>query len=398
MKKYTTLAIAPILALMAVGCSSPIAMQSTEYDDMYYSSSDKTEFVEPEAPAYQRYERYEEGSEALETERALAEGEVLNPEYSDNRSITNNYYSDEYYDGRPYDPRDSWYRPNYSFVDPYWGMAYLPRRNSFAYYDPFYDPFFYDPFYDPFWSRPLYGNGLNISISYGLGWGGGFYNRPFYSRGWWPNSYGYGYYNGFYNGMYASNPYFYNPYFGNGFYDRPTVVSRPVRAQYGPRDARGGVVTEGVAGRPVRGESIDGGSIGSQSVGRPARRGESTSVRSSDTQESRRVLPSRTRRGEIISPRGSQNQTGRERIIIQPREQRVAPSREIRRESTSPRRIEYRPQQRETRSRIIESRPIRTYEQNNSFPSRSYEPRSSSGSSSSSSSGNSGGGRPPRGQ
>ncbi|GAB3536799.1 hypothetical protein GCM10027443_28020 [Pontibacter brevis] len=396
MKKYKLLTIAPMLALMAVGCSSPIAMQSTEYDDMYYSSSDKTEYVEPEVTANQRYT---ENS----TEQALAEGEVLNPEYSGSSSArTDNYYSDdEYYDGRSYDARNNWYRPSYSFVDPYWGAAYAPRMSSIAFYDPFYDPFFDDPFYyssfrrSPYWG---WNRGLNISLNYGMGWGmpmawgGGFYNSPMMGMGgWWPNSYGYGYYNGFRNGF---NNGFYggNPYYGT-FYDRPIVIGNPVRIQNSPRISRSAVVTDNPAlRRPARGgvnegESIGRQTVGSESVGRPARRGETE------------ASPTRTE-GNIIRSEGEKRAlpTRPSRRTRQPavnqQEQRTTPTRTERRSRTQ----EYRqPQQQQERTRTYESRPTRTYE---SRPAPTYErssPMQSSPMPRSSGSSGGGGGRPPRG-
>jgi len=400
MKKYTLLTLAPALALMAVGCSSPIAMQSTEYDDMYYSSSDKTEYVQEPQPATaseeQQYQQYDEPAE-----QALAEGEVLNPEYSGSSATADSYNSDEYYDGRSYNPRDNWYQPSYSFVDPYWGAAYTPRMSSYAYYDPFYDPFYNDPFYYSSFNRsPYWNRGLSVSISYGMGWGGGFYNNPYYSN-WWPGSYGYNYYNGYrqgyyggmYNSYYASNPYGYG-----GYYDRPLVVSNP-RLQNRPRNTRSAVVTERPAstGRPARGNAYQSESTGRQSVGRPARRGEAIGS-PTNTQESKATLPSRPNNTEYARP--SRTVRGRESTgVSSQQEQRVVTPNRTERRSTRTR--EYRqPQQQQQRIRTYESSPSRTYE---SRPSRSYEssspspasrPSSSGGSSSGSSSG---GGRPPRG-
>ncbi|RDV13825.1 hypothetical protein DXT99_17495 [Pontibacter diazotrophicus] len=398
MKKYKLLTIAPMLTLLAAGCSTPIAMQSTEYDDMYYSSSDKTQYVEPEATTSQRYDE-------LTVDEAFAEGEVLNPEYSGSTARTDDYAGDEYYDGREYDARNNWYQPSYSFVDPYWGAAYAPRMSSIAFYDPFYDPFFGDPFYynsfrrSPYWGGG-FNRGLNVSIGYGMGmgmpmaWGGGFYNQPMMGMGmgmggWWPNSYGYGHYNGFRNGFnngfYGGHPY------GGVFYDRPVVIGNPVRMQNSPRNSRSAVVTDNPAlRRPARGgvnqgESVGRQTVGSESVGRPARRGETVTsptrtegnVRSAEGEK--RALPnrpSRTRRTPAINNQQEQR--------------RATPTRTRTQES--------RPQQRQQqRVRPTESRPTRTYE---SRPTRTYESpvRSSPTPRSSGSSGSSGGGgRPPRG-
>ncbi len=402
MKKYTLLSIVPLLGLLAVSCSSPNAMQSTEYDDMYYSSSDKTEYVQEQQVQQQtpRDNRPEE---------ALAEGEVLNPEYSSRNAATyadDDY--DEYYDGRAYNPRDNWYQPNYSFVDPYWGAAYAPRMTSYAYYDPFYDPFFNDPFYYSSFNRnPYWNRGLSVNISYGMGWGGGnFHNRPYYSN-WWPGSYGYnmyngyrqGYYHGFHNGFYAGNPY-------SAYYDRPVIVRNPVQVQNRPRDSRSAVVTNrpASAGRPERENVREGeGSVGRQTVGRPSRSGE-TVTSPTNTQESRATLPARPRRTE----NSNESRTTREPANTNRQEQReVTPRRTERRSAPAP---EYRqPQQQERRqpqrerTRTIESRPTRTEESRpartyESSPSRSYESSSPAPSRQSSGSSSGGGGRPVRGQ
>ncbi|GAA4423030.1 hypothetical protein GCM10023188_01360 [Pontibacter saemangeumensis] len=401
MKKYTLLTIAPVLALMAVGCSSPIAMQSTEYDDMYYSASDKTEYVqepgEATASAEQQYREYDEPA----AEEALSEGEVLNPEYAGSEAAVNNYYSEEYYDGRSYNPRDNWYQPSYSFVDPYWGAAYSPRMASYAYYDPFYDPFYNDPFYySSFRRNPYWNNGLSVSISYGMGWGGhGFYNRPY--SNWFPGSYGYDYYNGyrhgFHNGYYASNPYY------GGFYDRPVVITNPVRLQNRPRDTRSAVVTErsSTAGRPARGNVYEGeNSEGRQSVSRPVRRGEAASS-PTNSQESKATLESRpTRPSRTIESR--QRRTTQEQPALERQQQQQRVLTPGRTERRSTRTQEYRqPEQQQQRTRTIESRPIRTQESQpvrtyESRPSRSFESSPSPSSSPAQSSGSSGGGGRPR--
>ncbi|WP_161889768.1 hypothetical protein [Pontibacter russatus] len=390
MKKYTLLTIAPALALLAVGCSSPVAMQSTEYDDMYYGASDKTEYVQTQEATASSGQEYQQRGEPAE--EALAEGEVLNPEYAGSEAAVNNYYTEEYYDGRSYDPRDNWYQPNYSFVDPYWGSAYSPRMASYAYYDPFYDPFFDDPFsYSSFRRNPYWNNGLRLSVSYGLGWGSGFYNHPY--SNWWPGSYGYGlyngyrhgYYNGLHNGYYASNPY--------GYYDRPVIITNPVRVQNRPRDSRSTVVTErsSVAGRPARGNVYEGESRGGRQA---ATRGEAAtsptnSQESKASLENRPARPSRT----IESRQRRTQEPGVERSQEQRRE--VVPARTERPERRSTRTQEFR-QERQQEQRTFESRPDRTYE---SRPARStFESRPAPSSSpAQQSSGSSGGGRPRRG-
>ncbi|AKD02923.1 hypothetical protein POKO110462_01555 [Pontibacter korlensis] len=408
MKRYKLLTLAPVLALMAVGCSSPVAMQSSEYDDMYYSSSDQTVYVEPAAQVQpstqarqQQQQQYENSNNS--NQEALAEGEVLNPEYSESY-ITQNYSGDEYYDGRAYDERDNWYRPDYSFVDPYWGSSYAPRRMSYAFYDPFYDPFFHDPFYyDPFWSSARFRTGVSISFSYG--WGRGFYGLPHYGySNWWPNSYGYGFYNGynrgFYNGYYTHNPYtWYN--------DRPVVIGKASRVQYGPRDSRNTQLNGNTTGRPARverGENLEQQQQSQGVVGRQTRSSRSTVAPS--TGSAKPELPSRPSRRSGNSTRveqqsaqpavtpGSRNTRTREYTpsrSTEPQQRREIRTRTIERSSQPSRSIE--------RSRSVESRPSRsTFESRpSSSPSPSINRSSNSSSNSSSSGSSSGGGRPTRG-
>lgn len=361
MKKISLLAIIPMLA--AVGCSSPIAMQSTEYDDMYYSSSDETTYIEPEEQTYATTEEYMDS-------QTLADAGAEGSEYVG---------EDEYYDGREYTPRE--YNPygyNYSFVDPYWGSAYTPGfgnpyYGSAAFYDPFYSPYygsaFSSPFYDPFMRSPWMRSGLSLSLSFGNMWGSPFYGgygySPFYSR--WASPY----YNGFYNGLY---------------YDRPFMLSDVRKVQYAPRQSRSVVRTDNVegAGRPVRGA----GSInaGNAVMSRPVRAAGSTAgTVGTDNNNATTTRSSRTQYYDPSRGTRSTRQSGR---VVQSQEQRaVSPARESRSRQTYTPRREYRQQY---QSRPIEARP--SYEQRSSFPSSS--PMPSRGSSTGSSSG---GGRPPRG-
>ncbi|NEM96239.1 hypothetical protein [Pontibacter burrus] len=389
MKKFSIYTIIPALSLLAVGCSGPGSMQSSEYDDMYYSSADRTEYVQPADETYAAQQNQGAEQEAVQSQEYAARSS----------DITSNYYADEdydYYDGREYNPRDNWYRPNYSFVDPYWGQDvytssyyHHPRSYRYRYADPFYDPFYYDPFfYDPYGYRPYWGSGLSISISYNYGWGG-YYNR-------WNPYYGYGrYYNPW-------SPY-YGGYYG-GYYGRQYVYDYPGYAplrkvQYGPRDSRGGTVTERT--RTERGNLNE--SREQRAVyGRPSRATER--VNRSTTEEGKEVITTRPGR-DASRPRDTGTTRQRVERSSQPQEQRTQPARQqeqrvqparqqeqrrTTRESTStPQRREYRQEQRSTESRPA---PTRTYEQRET---RRSEPARSSGSSGSSSGG--GSGRPPRG-
>jgi len=421
MKKYTILTLAPVLALLAAGCTSPVAMQSTEYDDMYYSTTDKTEYIQPVGQVteqgYQADNReYENSSEEV------ADGEVLNPEYSGNASGQQSYAEDEYYDGRTYDARDSWYRPNYSFVDPYWGSAYVPRYNSFnSYsYDPFYssyNSYAYDPFYDsfgydPYFNRPFYGSGLSISLGYNMGWGNPWGRNPYYSA-WYPhNNFYNGYYGGMGNGYYSRNPYY-------AYYERPIIIGKAAKVQYGPRESRGAVVTDNVEranGRPARGNSIsdrqEQRSAGSRSTYRTSRGNQAGGVIGSATEsEAKEALPTRPSRNTYYDARDNQSRPSsrsaapaerrqQQRQQTQPAQQQAPRTREYTPAPARERRSQpvqrQQPVQRETRT--YESRPTRTYETQQSTPSRSYEPSRSSSPSPASSGSNSSGGRPSRGR
>jgi hypothetical protein len=232
----------PMLALLA-GCASsgPVAM-STEYDDVYYASTDRTtsRYAAPAAaPAYDP------------TAPPAADGSVANPDYNGQVSggqqstggtsyyngdayassprVTSPYYGsfNQYNSGYAYDPfwsgsslaigcgpgwgwgPSAWaYAPIYSGPRVRFGVSFGWGYSSWA--QPMYGwagPTFYNPYYDPFWGSP-YGYG-------GYGYGG-------YGYGYSPYGYGGGYYQGFYDGYYAGG----GGYYGNGPRRRVT---------YGPR-------------------------------------------------------------------------------------------------------------------------------------------------------------------
>jgi hypothetical protein len=421
MKNYTVFTLAPILALLAFGCSSPSSMQSSEYDDMYYSSSDRTEYASPEVRTQEN--NYQEDT------YDEANGEVQNNEYSRSRSSTSgNYQYDEYYDGRSYDPGYDRYRPNYSFVDPYWGSAYTPRMyNSFgfnnSFNDPFFDPFMYNSFFYPF--------GYNsLSINYNYSWGG--WNNPFpywnrssmyYSRLYPHNAYYHGFYNGYHNGLYAGQ---------NWYFDRPFVYGNPIKTQYGPRDDRGVIVIDnpgGTIGRPMRGEAFEGDISGTDNarVTRQPRGGEAT-MQPENGADAKEALPARPSRTEYYDPsRRSRSEEQPARVReeqerrVQPEERREIRSREYTPREGNTRTREYNPRSRENNTRENKIRTSEqsapqqqrkverpTYERRHEYsppPTQSIDRRdnSSSSSSNSSSSGSNSnesqiGGRPSRGQ
>ncbi len=215
MRNIFKAALVPVLAVLAFGCSSSTGLQTSEPDDLYYSSADRTMRREMNAPA--------SGSSASADNSVYEESEAGNPEYYDpgtNRtSVTNNYYYD---DDRRYVSRG--------------------RRSYMYYNDPFYSPFGYSAaycygIYDPFCFPGYYPySGITVSIGYGwgnpygYGWGGyrpygayGYGYRPYDMYGYYGGGYG-GYYQGFYDGYHAGNGYGYG-------YNRQ-------RTQYGPRGDR----------------------------------------------------------------------------------------------------------------------------------------------------------------
>src|SRR5688572_9559363 len=123
----------PMLGLLVAGCTSSTALRSSETDDLYYASSDKTTRVEYAAPAYSS------GTQTTATD------EVVNPEYSSGATcgeslVTNNYnyYDDDY--GYSYSGRGRSYH-NYGYNS--YNSFYSPFGYSAAYCYNFYDPFWY---------------------------------------------------------------------------------------------------------------------------------------------------------------------------------------------------------------------------------------------------------------
>ncbi|WP_394341665.1 hypothetical protein [Pontibacter ramchanderi] len=344
-----------MIALFAVGCSSPVAMQSTEYDDMYYSSSDRTEYVQPQAQAPQQ-------------QYAAAENE----QQAATNDVTQNYAADEYYDGRTYRPQATWNTPNYAYVDPYWTSSYVHRMHRV---NPYYDPFFYDPFYsayDPFFYDPfMRRSGIRVSIGLGMGWGSG-WNRwghpygmydPFWGSRYWPyDNYYAGFYHGYNRGYYGGNRF---------IYDRPIVV-QPRQVQYGPRGERSVVPAAGnperVTGRPNRSEAVSNEQRATQGAdyarpGRTERATGNTNVRGQEVntgENTGRTMPARpatTNRG--YDPQSGQVRPSRQQPegqqpvqrMNQSREEYVAPS-------VQPRERQQRIQQPVQRQERIQRQPV----------------------------------------
>ncbi|GGK84176.1 hypothetical protein ACD591_13570 [Rufibacter glacialis] len=356
--KYTTkrLLILPLLGFLAAGCSTSSNLQTSEVDDVYFSSSDKVTYVEPLAADPSAEGEYvTDGSEDI-TER------VSDPEsYAQSgRRSSNTPYQYSYYDA-PFG------NPFYAYGSPFYspGRYYSRAMMMNPWMDPWYDPF-YGPsmaslaLYDPFWPRP----GLSI----GIGLGFGRYYNP------WGHGYGYGY--------------GYNPYrYGGGYYDSYYGSNRVIannRVSYGRRDDRS--ANTGSSNRNIsrngRNNSVAPGTSRSSNASvEPGYRTRSTRSTASQSNGDATIQP---RRRQIADPTGSQSQP---QIINAPSNSRTSS------EGTQPtrrQRVDYTP----TPTRTSESRS-RSYE-----PSPSYTPptRSSSSSSSGSSSGGSSSGGSRRGR
>src|SRR5690606_5117299 len=194
--------------------------QTGEYDDMYFTASDR------QAVAYNSTQAAPSNTDAEQfyDDKDSYSAKTANPEYIAQNQSENAqgeedvaYYEEDYNqssEGRYSDVR------NYN----YYGRGF---SNYNAFYDPFYAPYrdpFYSPYYDPYF-RPGFRSGF--SMSFGFGYGYGAFHDPFYGPGMgYGMGYGYGdpwgyrnsYYNGFYNGFYNGynrgrygNPYYYSP-------------------------------------------------------------------------------------------------------------------------------------------------------------------------------------------
>jgi len=384
MKNIDRLLFLPLFAALAIGCSSPTSMQSSEYDDVYFSSKDKTVITDNRVA-----DRSTENPDQTAVETyAVTDGTTLpNPEYSEKNSGTavgnEDYYSENYYDEDDYAYASRIRRFNapyrgFSYYDAAYTDYYWYNRSPIYYgrstlYDPFYA---YDPFLPCYtcYGYPSYYGGINIVI--GL---------PLYSR--WGNPFG-SYYGGGYGYNRGFNDGFYNRYYANsGWYRNDTNGSRDV--QYGRRRDRSEVPTSTNtnAGNRPRGVNSGGGGIvnGGNNTGgivRPsegnsrstrARGGVSdagtiysdpTIVRPTDTRA--RTTRGRQERGTtVIQPDGSTNlpteRAGRREVnqpTVQPRSERTN-------ETYSPAPQTERRQRREVSSQPQPSQPQRqqrTYE------------------------------------
>lgn len=208
--KYLPALIIVALAVAVSGCTSPRYASTTEYDDVYYSSSDRTEPVAVQQESSRQNDSYS---------------------YGERRPVDS--YNDTYYD----DDDFVFSRRLRRF--------HQPANRSFRYYDPFYSNDLYFVMGTPTWNRwyNQYGwynwNNPRFAAPFdpfgprrGFGWSS--FNQPLY--GW--NSWGNPYYNPYVSAWYGNDPFFggwnngwgnyYDPWLyanAGGFYCPPGVYS-----------------------------------------------------------------------------------------------------------------------------------------------------------------------------
>lgn len=232
-KQISSWVMVGILVISSINTNA----QTDEYDDLYFSSSDrKTAKVEPieETPtvasskSYNDTENYNYSSDSYSAK-------TVNPEYiaryksqaaenaSSQISGGDTYSSDDYYvegQSEDYAEYDAEYQKDSKtkVINNYYGYPtrsrlYRPYSSYDPfYYDPFYDPFFYGPtfgssyygFYSPYY-RPRYRPGLTFSVSYGYGYGGYYCPSPYYPSSAYYAGYNRGYYNGSSSGYYVAS-------------------------------------------------------------------------------------------------------------------------------------------------------------------------------------------------
>lgn len=180
------IALFGIVGVLLASCTTSRYANSTEYDDVYYSSTDRTEVLAPEysAPTYAARDDYEA------TRRGYSVDEYYDEDdFYFSRKIRRfhqpNYNSWRYFD--PYFSNDLYF----VMGTPAWGRWY----NDFGWYD---------------WTRPRFG--ASMSFTFGSPFYRGFAN-PYMSR--WNT---FNYYNPWVSSYYGFDPFFgynafgYDPY------------------------------------------------------------------------------------------------------------------------------------------------------------------------------------------
>jgi hypothetical protein len=201
-KMKATFYISVLVALLAGSCTASRFNQGGEYDDLYYSKSDK--------------QAVNKNVASKETNSNTSNEIYYDNIYSGDTLIADGYNDAVDFDGSMFYNKES---SPFEYADDY-SYSNQIRRFYGNYFDPYWrDPFYYgyggySPYYDPYGYSPYYGyGGFNMSLSFGFGYGygyGGYY--PYYGYGGYYPYYGYGgYYPGYGYGGY------YPPYNGEDY-------------------------------------------------------------------------------------------------------------------------------------------------------------------------------------
>jgi len=197
--------------LLILGSCTSTRYSASEYDDLYYSSSDKPAAIAQPSGNQQ-----------------IAEQNLSVNDYYDNMYAVDTLVSDQFNDAAQID--DQIIINNYGGGYDYYDNSYSGRLNMF--YGNYFNPYWQDPFYFSMgYGYPYSGWGYGFGFGYpyfGLGFNYGF---PYYGYG-----YGFGY-GGYYGGYYPSYfggyypPYYYGGYYrGHGYDDSYINYGRRERA------------------------------------------------------------------------------------------------------------------------------------------------------------------------
>jgi hypothetical protein len=221
--KMKTLSYILVVSLLVLGSCTSSLYTGTEYDDLYYQSTDKpVTKVRPSA------------SDQI-PDASLKSGDLY-----DNIYAADTLVSDEYSNAVDYDQAavDNNYDNNGSGYDYYNNYSYTGRLRSF--YGNYFDPYWRDPFYFSY-GYPYSGYGYGYGYPYFNDYG--FYGMDPYS---WNHYYdygmGYGFgfgglYGGYWGGYYGGFPYYYSGYYGSAYlreggnhssygrFERPSTLS-----------------------------------------------------------------------------------------------------------------------------------------------------------------------------
>jgi hypothetical protein len=207
-----------VFAMLTMGSCTSSLYTGAEYDDLYYSASDKP--VVKTKPS---------------VNEQIAEGTLKEGDYYDNIYAADTLVSDQYSDAVDYHDAINNNNNNYNNYgggyDYYNNYPYSGRLSRF--YGNYFDPYWRDPFYSS-WGYPSFGYGFGFGYGYG---GFPYYNNyynPFYGDAY----YGYGgfgdYYGGYYGGFGSYYSPFYSPYgyYGGNYFHHEGKNSVP----YGRRE------------------------------------------------------------------------------------------------------------------------------------------------------------------